>query len=188
MVISSVSVTQSAFVGRENELKNMVKLMRDSLTGKGQFVIVEGEAGIGKTRLINELGKLAGEDDFEVLSTSDDLIEIKLAESCKYDQQWFMAKYRVVTDLRKHLETENIRFIEEYASVAKAAVADEDDEHDHGDGAEGADTADAETEGGPDAEDEVEEVESVEEGSGDSTDQAAADDAPDSEEESEELP
>ena len=68
MVMSSISVTHSAFVGRENELKNMVKLMQDSLAGKGQFVVLKGEAGIGKTRFANEVAKLAAEEGFEFLS------------------------------------------------------------------------------------------------------------------------
>ena len=68
MAMSSVSVTHSAFVGRESELKNMVKLMQDSLTGKGQYVILEGIAGIGKTRLVNEVANLAAEEGFEFLT------------------------------------------------------------------------------------------------------------------------
>ena len=68
MAISSVSVTHSAFVGRENELKSMTKLMQDSLTGKGQFIILKGEAGIGKTRLVNEVAELAVEEGFEFLT------------------------------------------------------------------------------------------------------------------------
>ncbi len=68
MAMSSVSVTNSAFVGRESELKDMVKLMQDSLTGKGQYVVLEGGAGIGKTRLVNEVAKLAAEEGFEFLT------------------------------------------------------------------------------------------------------------------------
>ncbi|MFO7991657.1 MAG: FKBP-type peptidyl-prolyl cis-trans isomerase [Thermoplasmata archaeon] len=51
--------------------------------------------------------------DFEV-NVDGENIEVKLPDECKYDQGWFIAKYRVVGDLRKHLEAKVIRFIEEY--------------------------------------------------------------------------
>ncbi|MBS3790519.1 MAG: FKBP-type peptidyl-prolyl cis-trans isomerase [Candidatus Thermoplasmatota archaeon] len=51
--------------------------------------------------------------DFEVEQTEDG-IDIILPEQCKYDQNWFVAKYRIVGDLRDHLDAEKIRFIEEY--------------------------------------------------------------------------
>ncbi|MFW5946527.1 MAG: FKBP-type peptidyl-prolyl cis-trans isomerase [Candidatus Natronoplasma sp.] len=51
--------------------------------------------------------------DFEIEETEDG-IDIVLPEPCKYDQNWFVAKYRIVGDLRDHLEAKRIRFIEEY--------------------------------------------------------------------------
>ena len=45
--------------------------------------------------------------------------KIKLPEACKYDQKWFLAKYRVVTDLRDVMGAETISFIEEYAKPEK---------------------------------------------------------------------
>jgi len=68
VVMSSISVTHSAFVGRESELKNMTELMQESLTGKGQFMILKGEAGIGKTRIVGEVAKIAIEEGFEFLT------------------------------------------------------------------------------------------------------------------------
>lgn len=47
--------------------------------------------------------------------------KIKLPDSCKYDQKWFIAKYRVVTDLRDVLAAETVSFIEEYAKPEKKA-------------------------------------------------------------------
>jgi len=52
-------------------------------------------------------------EDFLVWG-SDDLMEITLPEICKYDQNWFIMKYRVVGDLREHTNFKSIRFIEEY--------------------------------------------------------------------------
>ncbi len=51
--------------------------------------------------------------DFEVKKI-DDSVDIVLPEQCKYDQNWFVAKYRIVGDLRKHIDVKKIRFIEEY--------------------------------------------------------------------------
>ncbi len=51
--------------------------------------------------------------DFETEKT-DEGLEIILPEQCKYDQKWFVAKYRIVGDMRDHLEVDRIRFIEEY--------------------------------------------------------------------------
>jgi len=45
--------------------------------------------------------------------------EIKLSDSCKYDQRWILAKYRVVTDLREVLGAETITFLEEYEKPQK---------------------------------------------------------------------
>ncbi len=59
------------------------------------------------------------DSDFKVKETEDGL-DITLPEQCKYDQNWFVAKYRVVGDLRDHLDVKRIRFIEEY-------VQDEDE-------------------------------------------------------------
>ncbi len=47
--------------------------------------------------------------------------KIKLPDSCKYDQKWFIAKYRVVTDLREVLAADTVSFIEEYAKPEKKA-------------------------------------------------------------------
>jgi len=45
------------FVGRERELKFLGELFNLSLENRGSFVLIEGETGIGKTRLTEELLK-----------------------------------------------------------------------------------------------------------------------------------
>lgn len=47
--------------------------------------------------------------------------KIKLADACKYDQRWLLAKYRLVTDLREVAGAETISLIEEYAKPEKKA-------------------------------------------------------------------
>jgi len=43
------------FVGREHAMAELRRLLRASLGGRGRFVVVTGEAGIGKTRTADEL-------------------------------------------------------------------------------------------------------------------------------------
>lgn len=40
--------------------------------------------------------------------------DIVLPETCKYDEKWFVSKFRVVSDLRDFAGLKEIRFIEEY--------------------------------------------------------------------------
>lgn len=61
-------------------------------------------------------------EDFRV-SKSGDMLEITLPEACKYDQNWFVFKYRVIGDLREHVGAKTIRFVEEY--VKKEETEDE---------------------------------------------------------------
>ncbi|MCB1036092.1 MAG: protein kinase [Acidobacteria bacterium] len=45
---------ETPFVGRFQELKTLRALFRDAKGGKGRAVLIEGEAGVGKTRLMDE--------------------------------------------------------------------------------------------------------------------------------------
>ena len=44
----------SVFIGRERDVTQLGEYMQDALQGKGKVVFIVGEAGIGKTRLIEE--------------------------------------------------------------------------------------------------------------------------------------
>src|SRR5580698_6754150 len=46
-------------VGRDRELARVMLLLDDALTGAGRLVLCTGEAGIGKTRLAEEVAALA---------------------------------------------------------------------------------------------------------------------------------
>lgn len=55
-------------IGRDSELKALEDHLSDALDGKGSTVFVSGEAGIGKTRLLNELKQIAETMGFKILS------------------------------------------------------------------------------------------------------------------------
>src|SRR5262249_31656113 len=48
-------VTDAVFVGRTRELATMLDAAREAGAGNGRPIIVSGEPGIGKTRLVEEL-------------------------------------------------------------------------------------------------------------------------------------
>jgi FKBP-type peptidyl-prolyl cis-trans isomerase 2 len=64
-------------------------------------------------------------DDFEV-TQSDDTVDIKLPDVCKYDQLWLIAKYKVVNDLREYAGLNKIRFIEEYVKKEEEEKTEEE--------------------------------------------------------------
>ncbi len=51
--------TQSPFIGREKEFTELQRSLNAALHGECQFVVIGGEAGIGKSRLLDELENLA---------------------------------------------------------------------------------------------------------------------------------
>src|SRR5437899_11859875 len=55
------------FVGRQDELLELRAGLEDAVTGRGRFFLVVGEAGIGKTRLVEELAREAAERGHAVL-------------------------------------------------------------------------------------------------------------------------
>jgi serine/threonine protein kinase/tetratricopeptide (TPR) repeat protein len=55
------------FVGREQELERLTRSLEAALAGKGQVALVTGEAGSGKTALINEFARRAQEDHADLI-------------------------------------------------------------------------------------------------------------------------
>src|SRR5881296_326685 len=58
---------EAVFVGRHDELVELRAGLEDAVTGRGRFFLVVGEAGIGKTRLVEELAREAAERGHLVL-------------------------------------------------------------------------------------------------------------------------
>ncbi|HUE81787.1 MAG TPA: BREX system ATP-binding domain-containing protein, partial [Pyrinomonadaceae bacterium] len=57
MVLSRVA--PSPFIGRENEQAELQQRLNAAISGECQFVVVSGEPGVGKTRLLDEIENLA---------------------------------------------------------------------------------------------------------------------------------
>lgn len=60
------SLAEAGFVGRSAELAALHTALTDAAGGNGSLVMVEGESGAGKTRLLDELGRRARELGFAV--------------------------------------------------------------------------------------------------------------------------
>jgi hypothetical protein len=63
-----VSRSEDELCGRSDELSVLVRLLDQAAAGGQQFLVVSGEAGIGKSRLLGELERLASADDWLVRS------------------------------------------------------------------------------------------------------------------------
>jgi predicted ATPase len=57
------------FRDREKELNQLKSFVDDSIAGRGNLVFVAGEAGIGKTRLVQELKKYAASKGMRCLDS-----------------------------------------------------------------------------------------------------------------------
>src|SRR5438876_221263 len=62
-----ISAMPAGFVGRHHELVELRAGLEDAATRRGRFFLVVGEAGIGKTRLVEELAREAAERGHLVL-------------------------------------------------------------------------------------------------------------------------
>jgi DNA-binding winged helix-turn-helix (wHTH) protein len=59
---------RSAFIGREREMELLRAGLTNATAGHGGLLLISGQPGIGKTRLVRELGALAQADGIEVLA------------------------------------------------------------------------------------------------------------------------
>jgi DNA-binding CsgD family transcriptional regulator len=62
-----ITVVRSPFVGRQRELTMLVECLAAAQAGETRIVLIAGEPGIGKSRLLRELGERARDIGWEVL-------------------------------------------------------------------------------------------------------------------------
>jgi len=62
-------------LGRERELAKLAELLQAASSGGGAFAWLEGEAGIGKTRVLDATAQIARERGFTVLSAAAQELE-----------------------------------------------------------------------------------------------------------------
>jgi len=68
-VIPSVqSLSPPPFVGRGEDIDQFTRLLAQTAAGKGQMMLISGEPGIGKSRLIQETTVLARKEGFHLLT------------------------------------------------------------------------------------------------------------------------
>ena len=60
--------TETTFVGRDSELAHLKEGVKDALTGRASLFLVTGEAGMGKTRLVEETTSIARAEGLRVLT------------------------------------------------------------------------------------------------------------------------
>jgi class 3 adenylate cyclase len=65
---STVRPPAHEFIGRARELDELRATLEEAASGLGRLVLVTGEPGIGKTRLIQELGRTASEQGWRLLA------------------------------------------------------------------------------------------------------------------------
>jgi hypothetical protein len=63
-----IGPVQTPFVGRERERADLRRAVEDARGGHGSFVLVSGEAGVGKTRLVQEIDAEADARGLRVLA------------------------------------------------------------------------------------------------------------------------
>ena len=64
--------SSSAIVGRKQELLEFENALNDLLAGRGSLYVIEGESGIGKTRLVREFAARASKRNVKVLWEASD--------------------------------------------------------------------------------------------------------------------
>ena len=78
MIDAAMAQLADEIVGREGELRSFEAALSELERGRPVALELEGEPGIGKTRLLAELGRIADERGFLVLTGSASELEVEL--------------------------------------------------------------------------------------------------------------
>ncbi|MFW6176211.1 MAG: tetratricopeptide repeat protein [Thermoplasmatota archaeon] len=106
------------FVGREKELRRLKELLDSVFNNNSINVIISGKAGIGKTRLVREFKRCAGENDVKFLegksyvNSSDPYLPLKEALEEEFNENIFekIEDEDLIIDRKKMKAKKNLSF------------------------------------------------------------------------------
>ncbi|MDW5598624.1 ATP-binding protein, partial [Conexibacter stalactiti] len=75
----SISPAAEPLLARDRELAQLTELLGAAHDGAGRPLLIEGEAGIGKSRLLRELGAIAARSGFTTLAARADPLATEIA-------------------------------------------------------------------------------------------------------------
>ncbi|MDX6623043.1 MAG: hypothetical protein QOE75_975 [Solirubrobacterales bacterium] len=104
---SGSAPAQADLVERERELADLSRLVEATIAGEGRMALIEGRAGVGKTRLLVEARRLAEGSGVTVLS----------ARAGQLERDFPFGVVRQLFEPRLHGEDRDVRF----AGAAAAA-------------------------------------------------------------------
>ena len=92
------------FVGRDSELRLVLERWRQATEGEGQVILLSGEAGIGKSRILRELQERVREEQAIILHFQCSPYRVNTAFSPLIDYLQQSAKFRSEDDVEQKLD------------------------------------------------------------------------------------
>lgn len=80
-----MALSSPVLIGRDDLLALAVRRLRSAAAGRGELLLLAGEAGIGKTRLLREVVRLAAGSGFTVISAAAAPGDIEVAAGLLID-------------------------------------------------------------------------------------------------------
>jgi DNA-binding SARP family transcriptional activator len=108
---AALVMPRSPFIGREREQTRLKESLESATRGRGSLVVVSGEGGVGKTRLIEEfLNHVSGSD-------------LLVLRACCYAQEQGSSYQPIIDALRVFLATADFRYLKLLDDLWLAEVA-----------------------------------------------------------------
>ncbi len=111
----------SSFLGRDSELKLLQERWSHSKDGEGQVVLLSGEAGIGKSRILREFRERMREQPHTTLRFQCSPYAMKIAFSPVIEQLQFAADFRSEDPPEQKLDKLELLLSQALDDVSKAA-------------------------------------------------------------------
>ena len=105
----------SVFVGCENEIRKLHDYLHQASNGSGNFIVISGEAGTGKSTLVKHFSKQA--EDYGALT-----IEESFAQNSRFDP--YAPFFRIVEIVRSNSRDKTLKIHPEIAKILKIEKSD----------------------------------------------------------------